>query len=283
MSYFLLLPPSDTSIILWPSRLARLSSSLSVSLQYLCQWHTPDKILQMSSFVIYLNPLIRPWLCSLPKQEQDLRWHTSFFRNNGSHVRGLVWLEINDGSSVGPKGEKCYQITTNKGVVSLVHIVRRKKIQLVKPKWEVEKKMLLLIWQNEMSSTKSFSECLPKPLMTYSQALWLNNNSGNVPNPARSPKPTWLTSIVPVAKAWYTLFLPYCFWLVSLPVHHKIVDIFKSLICRVYPASHPMPAGIGSSSPCDPDKWMDGWLANIKSYLTQDNVNFKNVALFRVK
>lgn len=127
-------------MILWPSRSAHPSSSLSVSLQYLCQWHTPDKILQMSSFVIYLNPLIRPWLCSLPKQEQDLRWHTSFFRNNGSHVRGLVWLEINDGSSVGPKGEKCYQITTNKGVVSLVHIVRRKKIQIVKPKWGVEKK-----------------------------------------------------------------------------------------------------------------------------------------------
>lgn len=95
------------------------------------------------------------------------------------------------------------------------------------------KKMLLLIWQNETSSTKGFSQCLPKPLMTYSQALWLNNKSGDIPNPARSPKPTWLKSIVPVAKAWYILFLPYCFWLVSLPLHHKIVDIFKSLICNI--------------------------------------------------
>ena len=33
--------------------------------QFLCRRHTPDRTHQMSSFVMYLHPLITLWLCSL--------------------------------------------------------------------------------------------------------------------------------------------------------------------------------------------------------------------------
>lgn len=74
-----------------------LISSWSSSFCLFCRWHTPDETHQMSSFVIYPNPLITllaPFAAT--EESRDLGWHTSFFRNNGSHASergegGLEW------------------------------------------------------------------------------------------------------------------------------------------------------------------------------------------------
>lgn len=60
-------------------------SSITISVRrpsvLLCVCVSPHRTLQMSSFVIYLNPLALPLY-------PGLRRRTSFFSDNGSHVRG---------------------------------------------------------------------------------------------------------------------------------------------------------------------------------------------------
>lgn len=98
-------PPSTLSVS--PSGLSLCGS--------LCRWPTPDRTRQMSSFLIYQNPFITLWLCSVLQMSRT-SGDASFFRNNVSHVRGLMWLEEMTLDLLLYLG-KCNQATPNKDIL----------------------------------------------------------------------------------------------------------------------------------------------------------------------